>query len=95
MIVIEQVLTAMGKGVVVVRYDDEAGNEHIARIDIEDIAERCLQFRRLVGRKPSEKDVRDIIVEMVNEIRKRRERFRPILPLDKLIGIDLEEGETV
>ena len=90
MIKIKQVTMKHGKGFLLMEYDME-GEVKQAVIDIDDVVERLLEFRQLVGRKPTKDEVIDVIVTMVRKIRRRREiLFRPVFDFDKLIGVDLE-----
>ena len=90
MITIKQVTMKHGKGFLLMEYDVE-GEVKQAVIDIDDVVERLLEFRRLVGRKPTKQEAIDVIVAMVKDIRRRQETlFRPVFDFDKLIGVDLE-----
>ena len=90
MIVIKQMTMKHGKGFFLVEYDVEGEVKQVV-IDIDDVVERLLEFRKLVGRKPTKQEVVDVVVAMVKEIRRRRETlFRPVFDFDNLIGVDLE-----
>ena len=93
MIVVEQVTRRHERGWLQVRFTDTDGTERRCLIDLEDLSDWLLQLKKLTGRKPTKRDLRDILVQMIEEVRKRRERFRPEFDLTDLIGVDLEREE--
>ena len=77
-------------------FDADGFPEGIRRIQIpqSEIVERLKELKRLTGRKPTIRDVKDIIKVLVDEMRKKREPFPQRFDFSAWIEADLEADEA-
>lgn len=85
-----------------IRIDIEQGiTSFIFEYDLEDevltleinereIIERARDFYRLLGRTPSVQDLKAIVIQVVNEVRRGKRPFLEKYDYSKWIGVDLE-----
>ena len=59
-----------------------------------EVVERLKELKRLTGRKPTLRDVKDIIKVLVDEMRRKREPFPQRFDFTKWIDMDLEAEEA-
>ena len=59
-------------------------------INEREIIERARDFRKLLGRSPSVQDLKDIVIQIVNEVRAGKRPFLEKYDYSKWIGVDLE-----
>jgi len=90
MIRLVNVTTELGKAVLTFEYDVE-GETRTATIEEREIIERLKVLRQLLGRKPTVQDLKEILVNIINEVRKQKEPFLGRFDYTKFIGVDLEQ----
>jgi len=81
---IEQGITSF-----VFEYDLEGGILTL-EINEREIIERARDFRKLFGRNPTVQDLKDIVIQIVNEVRTGKRPFLEKYDYSKWIGVDLE-----
>lgn len=59
-------------------------------INEREIIERARDFRKLLGRSPSVQDLKDIVIQIVDEVRAGKRPFLEKYDYSKWIGVDLE-----
>lgn len=66
--------------------------EEILTLEINEreIIERARDFRKLLGRSPSVQDLKDIVIQIVDEVRAGKRPFLEKYDYSKWIGVDLE-----
>ena len=88
-IVITQVRRDAGEVILTIEYSSNAGTETI-QVDAGQIVDRLKTLRGLVGRKPTQAEAREIVVQLINEIRAGRQPLVETIPWEEYIGVDLE-----
>ena len=89
MIKLKQVATDLGECVLTFEFDHE-GNTYTVDIHERDIIERLRLLRRVLGRKLTVQDLKDVIIKIINEIRERKESLEGRFDYSQLIDVDLE-----
>jgi len=69
---------------------DLAAVTYEKKIDEREIVEKLKSLSALLGRKPTLQDLREIILQIVNEVRKGRQPFLERFDYSQFIGVDLE-----
>jgi len=88
-IVLKQIATEHGITYFMFEYDLD-GKVFQIIIQEREIIEKLKQVHGLLGRKPSLQDLKEIIVQMINEVRKGRKPFLEAYDYSKFININLE-----
>ena len=70
-------------------YDSE-GEILTLEINEREIIERARDFCKLLGRSPSVQDLKDIVIQIVSEVRAGKRPFLEKYDYSKLMGVDLE-----
>jgi len=73
----------------VFEYDLE-GEILTLEIDEREIIEKAREFRRILGRNPTMQDLKEIVIQIVNEVRAGKRPFLDKYDYSKWIGVDLE-----
>lgn len=89
MIVITQVRRSMGDVRLTIEYSTDVDTETVV-VEAQQIVDRLKQLRGLVGRKPTVAEAREVVVQLINELRRGREPLVEIIPWENYIGVDLE-----
>ena len=88
-IIITQVRRDTGEVILTIEYSSDAGTETI-EVDADQIVDRLKTLRGLVGRKPTQSEAREIVVQLINEIRAGKQPIVETTPWEDYIGVDLE-----
>jgi hypothetical protein len=91
MIKLKQVLTVLGKGVLVFEADFPDGTVKDVQIDVSELEDRLKQLRELLGRGLTVADLKDVVKNVVNQIRSGAQPFPQKFDYTALIGVDLEQ----
>ena len=91
MIKLKQVLTVLGKGVLVFETDFPDGTVKNVQIDLSELEDRLKQLRQLLGRDLTTDDLRDVLKTLFNQIRKGQQPFPQKFDYTALIGVDFEQ----
>jgi len=86
---LKQVTVEQGVTTFLFEYD-LAGATYEKKIDEREIVEKLKSLSALLGRKPTLQDFREIIVQIVNEVRRGRQPFLERFDYSQFIGVDLE-----
>lgn len=89
MIRLKQVTVEQGVTAFFFEYD-LAAVTYEKKIDEREIVEKLKSLSALLGRKPTLQDLREIILQIVNEVRKGRQPFLERFDYSQFIGVDLE-----
>ena len=90
MIRLIQISTDQGITSFIFEYDLE-GQIQTLEIDEREIIEKAREFRMLLGRNPTVQDLKEIVVQIVNEVRAGKKPFLERYDYSKWIGVDLED----
>ena len=89
MIRLIQIETEQGITSFIFEYDLE-GEILTLEIDEREIIEKAREIRRILGRSPTVQDLKEIVIQIVNEVRAGRKPFLERYDYSKWIGVDLE-----
>lgn len=89
MIKLKQVSTHLGECILTFEFDHE-GNICTVDIHERDIIERLRLLRRVLGRKLTAQDLKDVIIKIINEIREGKEGLEGRFDYSQFIAVDLE-----
>jgi hypothetical protein len=91
MIKLKQVLTVLGKGILVFETDFPDGTVKDVQIDVSELEDRLKQLRELLGRDLTVADLKDVVKNVVNQIRSGAQPFPQKFDYTALIGVDFEQ----
>lgn len=93
MIKLRQVETVHGEATLIFDVDGLAPDGSVAEVKIpaDDLAERMRMLKRLLGRSLTEKDMRDVIVALVNQMREGGKPLSERFDFAAYIGVDFEQ----
>ena len=89
MIKLKQVTTDLGECVLTFEFDHE-GKIYTVDIHERDIIDRLSVLRRVLGRKLTAQDLKDVIIKIINEIREGKETLEGRFDYSQFIDVDLE-----
>jgi hypothetical protein len=89
MIKITQVRRDLGDVYLTFQYDRE-GADFTVTLDAREIVERMKQLKQLIGRPLTLQDLRNVVVTMINEIRRGGQPLLETFRYEDYIGVDLE-----
>ena len=89
MIRLIQIDTEQGITSFIFEYDLE-GEILTLVINEREIIEKAREFRMLLGRNPTVQDLKEIVIQIVNEVRRGKRPFLEKYDYSKWIGVDLE-----
>jgi hypothetical protein len=89
MILLNAVARTGGQVVLTLAYSTDGGTV-ILDLDAEQVIDRLKQLRALVGRKPTPQEAREVVVQLINEIRAGGEPLVDVIAWEAFIGVDLE-----
>ena len=89
MIQLIQITTEQGITSFIFEYDLQ-GQTLTLEMDEREVIEKAREFRMLLGRNPTVQDVKEIVVQIVNEVRAGKKPFLERYDYSKWIGVDLE-----
>ena len=69
---------------------DLSGENFTLEINEREIIERAREFRQLLGRNPTVQNLKEIVVQIVNEVRQGKRPFLEKYDYTKWIGVDME-----
>lgn len=90
MIKIIQVLISNGKTILNISANFPDGSIKTMQVDYAEIENRLKQVEKLLGRKASEQDFKDVLNAIVNEAREGKRPLDVTLPFTQYINVDLE-----
>ncbi|MEM3383842.1 MAG: hypothetical protein QXF43_04180 [Nitrososphaerales archaeon] len=89
MIKITKVERTMGETKITFQYDKDE-NIFTQTVDESEIIERMKELKKIVGRRLTQQDLKDVIIALINEIREGKSVLLEKFPYENLIGVDLE-----
>lgn len=89
MIKLTQVQAQGADYVLTFEYSDGESTKQVS-VNKDDFADRFRAFKQLMGRNPGAKELKDIIVKMVNDHRRAEAVLLPVTDWSSLINTDLE-----
>jgi len=91
MIKLKQVTTVLGRGFMIFEVDFPDGAVRNVQIDLAEIEERLKQVRELLGRDLTVNDLKDVVKNVINQIRQGQTPFPQKFDYSSLIGVDFEQ----
>ncbi len=79
----------MGETKITFQYDKDE-NIFTQTVDESEIIERMKELKKIVGRRLTQQDLKDVIIALINEIREGKSVLLEKFPYENLIGVDLE-----
>ena len=90
MIKLKEIVMRHGETTLIFEADGFPSGIREIAIPLSEVIERMKSFSALIGRKPSLQEVKEMIIVLVNELRRQREPFVKRYDFSAWIGVDLE-----
>jgi hypothetical protein len=89
---ITQVTSSSGEVILTITYDNPAGSGKLSAFNLrkQDLADRLIQIRSLLGRALTLTDAQQALVEIINEVRRGRQGIPENFDFTPYIGVELE-----
>jgi len=91
MIRLKQVITVLGEITLVFECDGFPEGVRTVQIPLADVVERLKTVRQILGRSLTMNDVKDVIVNIVNQLRQAQSPLAERFDFTQYIGVDLEQ----
>jgi hypothetical protein len=89
MIRLKQIQTVHGDAFLTFEYTIDEETKTVT-VDRRDLIAKAKEFQALVGRAPSLKEFKEILIHIIEDVRKGKDLFIPEFDYESLIGVDLE-----
>jgi len=91
MIRLKQVITVLGETTLVFECDGFPEGVRNVQIPLADITEKLRIVKQILGRSLTMNDVKDVIVNIVNQLRQAKTPLTERFDFTQYIGVDLEQ----
>jgi hypothetical protein len=89
---ITQVSSASGQIILTITYDNPKGSGNLGtfKLSYQDLKDKLIQVAALLGRGATLQDAQEVLIEIINEIRKNQAGIPQIFDFTPYIGTELE-----
>jgi len=89
---ITQVSSASGQIILTITYDNPKGSGNLGtfQLSYQDLKDRLSQVAALLGRKVTLQDAQEVLIEIINEVRKNQAGIPQTFDFTAYIGAELE-----
>jgi len=89
---ITQVSSASGQIILTITYDNPKGSGNLGtfKLSYQDLKGKLIQVAALLGREATLQDAQEVLVEIINEVRKNQAGIPQIFDFAPYIGAELE-----
>ena len=89
---ISQVSSASGQIILTITYDNPKGSGNLGtfKLSYQDLKDKLIQVAALLGRGVTLQDAQEVLVEIINEVRKNQAGIPQIFDFAPYIGAELE-----
>ena len=89
---ITQVSSASGQIILTITYDNPKGSGNLGtfKLSYQDLKDKLIQVAALLGREATLQDAQEVLIEIINEVRKNQAGIPQIFDFTPYIGTELE-----
>jgi hypothetical protein len=89
---ITQVSSASGQIILTITYDNPKGSGNLGtfKLSYQDLKDKLIQVAALLGRGATLQDAQEVLIEIINEVRKNQAGIPQIFDFTPYIGAELE-----
>jgi hypothetical protein len=89
---ITQVSSASGQIILTITYDNPKGSGNLGtfKLSYQDLKDKLIQVAALLGRGATLQDAQEVLIEIINEVRKNQAGIPQIFDFTPYIGTELE-----